>query len=260
MTVEMGLLNIDSIIIAHQLGATALGFYALAFNVSSWPSTIITNAVRKVSIAALNRMVQAGEDWRAAFARSLSLLIALLVPVCVLLGALARPLVEFLYSTKSVPAAPVLAWLVVLGGIRVTLGFVLDLLIAHGKTHATLRAELLWLVAAVPALWFGAELGGIRGVAIGHVLAAALVAAPVFLLEARRVGATLKPVGADLARPALGAAAGVVVAALLVQRSNTPIVQLALAGSATIVAYVLVAVPRHKLGAVAARARHRLAG
>ncbi|MPY95490.1 MAG: oligosaccharide flippase family protein [Acidimicrobiia bacterium] len=178
MTIEMALLNLDSIIVAHQLGPTALGFYALAFNISSWPSTIITNAVRKVSQPAFTKLAARG-DWRGPFNRSLIMLLSLLVPVCLLLSVQAKPLVELVYGAKSLPAAPVLSWLVVLGGVRVFAGYLLDLLIALGRPAATFRAEMAWLLATAPALWFGAELGGIRGVAIGHVIVAVTVACPI---------------------------------------------------------------------------------
>jgi O-antigen/teichoic acid export membrane protein len=257
MTVEMALLNVDTLIVANRLGATALGFYALAFNISSWPSTIITNGVRKVSMAALNRLVQSGADWRAAFSRSMSLLLALLVPICLLLGTLAAPLVEFLYTADSLAAVSVLRWLVLLGGARVALGFVMDLMVAHRRTDLTLRAELLWLVAAVPALWVGAGVDGVRGVAIGHVLAALLVATPAFLWEAHRLGAPLRPVAAKLARPLLGTATGALVAWALLGLFAVPFVELVVVGPVVAVVYALVAVPRAQLVGFAQQARGR---
>ena len=142
-TLDMILLNVDTFIVANHLGVEALGFYALAFNVSSWPAMIITTSLRKVSVAAINQLIRLGGDWRGSFVRSMSMLIALLVPICLLLALLAEPLVELLYSAKSLPAAPILVWLVVLGGMRVVYGFVVDLLMAHGRTVATFRAELL---------------------------------------------------------------------------------------------------------------------
>jgi PST family polysaccharide transporter len=260
MTVEMALLNVDTLIVANRLGATALGFYALAFNISSWPSTVITNGVRKVSVAALNRLVHAGADWRTAFSRSFSLLLSLLAPICLLLGTLAAPLVEFLYSAESTPAVAVLRWLVLLGGARVAMGFVIDLLLAHRRTDLTLRAELLWLVAAVPALWVGAEVDGIRGVAIGHVLAALAVAAPAFLYEAHRLGAPLRPVARDFVRPLLGIAVGCLVAWAMLGLFGIPLVQLVVVGPVIAIVYALVAVPRSQLAALAERARRSVLG
>ena len=49
------LLNVDNIVIARAAGEVALGFYVLAFNVSSWPMTAIGTAIRSVSLAAFSR-------------------------------------------------------------------------------------------------------------------------------------------------------------------------------------------------------------
>ena len=52
------LLNVDNIVIARAAGEVALGFYVLAFNVSSWPMTAIGTAIRSVSLAAFSRTTQ----------------------------------------------------------------------------------------------------------------------------------------------------------------------------------------------------------
>ena len=254
-TLDMILLNVDSFIVANHLGVEALGFYALAFNVSSWPATIITTSLRKVSVAAINQLIRLGGDWRGSFVRSMSMLIALLVPICLLLALLAEPLVELLYSAKSLPAAPILVWLVVLGGMRVVYGFVVDLLMAHGRTVATFRAELLWLISAVPAMWIGAEVDGARGVAIGHVLAAALVAGPIFAFDTYRLGVDLRAFARRLVRPALGAAVSIGLVAPWLARLDRPVAQLLIGGAAISVVYGVVGLGRAQLRSFAAMVR-----
>ena len=46
------LLNIDTMVVGSVAGATALGFYVLAFNVSSWPSSVVGTAVKAVAFPA----------------------------------------------------------------------------------------------------------------------------------------------------------------------------------------------------------------
>ena len=254
-TLDMVLLNVDSFIVANHLGVEALAFYALAFNISSWPSTIITTSVRKVSVAAINQLIRLGGDWRGSFGRSLWMLIALLVPICLLLALLAQPLVELLYSAKSLPAAPILVWLVVLGGLRVVYGFVVDLLMAHGRTVATFRAQLIWLLAALPAMWIGADLDGARGVAMGHVVAAVVVAGPIYTYDAWRVGIDLGTVARRLVRPTLGAVASIGVAAVLLPRLAGPGAQLVVGGVAISVSYAFVGLGPAQLRTFAAMVR-----
>jgi PST family polysaccharide transporter len=183
------------------------------------------------------------------------MLIALLVPICLLLALLAQPLVELLYSAKSLPAAPILVWLVVLGGLRVVYGFVVDLLMAHGRTVATFRAQLIWLLAAVPAMWIGADLDGARGVAIGHVVAAVVVAGPIYTYDAWRVGIDLGSVARRLVRPGLGAVASIALAAVVLSRLDGPVAELVVGGAAISVSYALVGLGPTQLRSFAAMLR-----
>ncbi|NED65335.1 oligosaccharide flippase family protein, partial [Streptomyces sp. SID10244] len=108
------LLNIDNFVIARTLGAAALGFYVLAFNVSTWPMTIIGQAMRSVSLAAFSHVTRI-KSGRSESQRDPSLSVGAAiswgaaVPAGVLLAALSNPIVEFLYGGKWIGAAPVLA-------------------------------------------------------------------------------------------------------------------------------------------------------
>ena len=48
--------NVDNVIVGHMLGATALGFYALAWNLSSWPVAMFSLPVRSVAPALFSRL------------------------------------------------------------------------------------------------------------------------------------------------------------------------------------------------------------
>ena len=159
------------------LGAAALGYYALAFNISSWPATVVTQSVRRVSIPEFARLAGDPEAARAMFTRSFVLLATVLFPLCTLLAVMAAPLVSFVYGPEKVGAAPVLRWLAALGAVRVLVGFVFDYLAGLGRARTALALQGCWLVALLPALIIGAHIDGIRGAAIAHVIVAALVTA-----------------------------------------------------------------------------------
>jgi PST family polysaccharide transporter len=189
--------------------------------------------------------------------QAFSLLLNVLLPVCLVLGVLAQPLVHFLYSAKSLPAAPVLSWLAVLGAIRVAMGFLLDVLIGMGRPRATFRAQLWWLVAAVPALILGAEWDGVHGAAMGNTIAAVVVAVPVYLWEARRAGLGPRTLLPDLRRPLVAAVLAGLAGWGLAEAVSQPLLAL-MAGSAAIaLVYVPVAVPRSDLATVVDRLRRR---
>ena len=52
----LGVVNVDSAIVGATLGPAMLGLYQLAFNVSSWPVSSISQAVQRVSFAGFSRV------------------------------------------------------------------------------------------------------------------------------------------------------------------------------------------------------------
>src|SRR5258708_24709458 len=48
--------NVDQLVVGHLLGATALGFYALALNLASWPVNMFSLPVRSVAPAVFSRL------------------------------------------------------------------------------------------------------------------------------------------------------------------------------------------------------------
>jgi PST family polysaccharide transporter len=245
--IESVLMNADYVIVGHVLGTVAIGFYILAFNVSSWVPGLIGTAIRYVSVAGFSRLAEDDdpESLSLGVQRSVVLLLTFVLPVAVVMATLASPLVIFLYGGKWASAAGVLSFLAVLMVVRMLTSLTFDILTSAGVTRATVWLNLGWVVALVPALLVGVQLGGIRGVGVGHAVVAVLVAFPLSLVALHRSGVRLGPAVPSLIRPALGAAlAAIVIVALSQVTGGTPFVELCLAGGAGMLVYILVVVPR----------------
>jgi O-antigen/teichoic acid export membrane protein len=208
-----GLLNVDNVIVGSALGPAALGFYALAFNLSSWPVNLISQIARRVSLAGFARLVDDLQALRRGFAGAFVLLMALTLPTCLMLSVLAKPLISVLYGARWAPSAGALRYLAVLGVVRVAAYLVEDLLAAVGHARTVFFLQASWLVLLVPSLLIGAQLGGLTGVAVGQA-AVGIAMVPLLLASAHRAGIRIGDVANRL--PALaGAAAAAGVAAVL---------------------------------------------
>jgi PST family polysaccharide transporter len=246
--VEAVLLNVDYVIVGRVLGTVALGFYLLAFNVSSWAPGVISTAIRWVSVPSFSRLSEDDDSLSPGVRRSMALLITSVLPIGILLVVLAPSLIEFLYGERWASAAPVLRFLVVLGIVRMITMLTVDILTGAGATRVALWLNLGWAVALVPALLVGTRLDNIRGAAIAHAIVAVLVALPLALMALRRVGVRLRPIPATALRPLLAGVLSAVVCVLVADvTSESPFLQLAAAGSAGLLTYVLVAVPAGQL-------------
>jgi PST family polysaccharide transporter len=241
------MLNLDYIVVGSILGQVALGLYLLAFNLSSWPVKVFSMAVRRVSLAGFSRLQDSAERMEDAFCRALALLAAVTVPVCVLLGLLATQVVRLLYGERWVPAAAALAFLAVLGAVRVATELGYDFLVAAGRSRATLWLQALWTLALVPALALGARVDGIRGVAAAHAVIGIGLILPAFGYALWRAGVRPGPVAASLARPFAGGllAAGAALAARWLLDGTLPV--LVAAGVAGMALHALAVAPMRRL-------------
>ncbi|SEG73631.1 polysaccharide transporter, PST family [Nonomuraea solani] len=247
---EALVLNADAIIIGNTLGLTMLGYYMLAMNVSSWVPGVVGEALRHVTLPGFSRVA---DENPAAFSdrvqQIVPMLVTLVTPTAVLIGVLAPQLVTLLYEPRWLPAAAALSFLMALMTVRMLTALAFDILTSLGATRRIVWMNLSWAAALLPALYLGARIDGIRGVAIGHVVAAFLVGLPAAAWQLRRSGVVLGPIGPPVARLLLGGLACGVTAWLVAAWTADTIVfvRLCAAGAAGFAVYVAIGISRDRL-------------
>jgi O-antigen/teichoic acid export membrane protein len=239
----LAMLNVDSAVVGATLGPVALGFYQIAFNVSSWPVRSVSEAARRISFAGFSRVADSPEALAHGFCRALSLLMAAAVPACVLLGTLAEPIIETMYGSRWVPAAAALRFLAALGLARVAFELAYDCLGAVGRRKTLILVHAWWLVTLVPTLVVLARHHGIAGVGAGHVLVALAFVAPAYLVALSRVGIGVGAIARACALPLLGGVAVGAVTVVVHRLVGDTFLGLIAAGVAGLVAYIPFLVP-----------------
>lgn len=227
------LLNIDNLAVARLAGPVALGFYVLAFNVSTWPMSAIGQAVRAVALPAFARLPTGATQRDPSLGRAAGVAWAGALPAGVALAVLAVPLVTLLYGTTWRPAAPVLAALGLFGALRVLFDLMACYLLARGRSGSVLGLQVLWVVALVPALVVGTRTGGIAGAGWAHLVVATSVVLPAYVVAVGRAGADLRALAGSSWPPVLAVlpAAGVgLLAADRIETSAAAVIGGALAG------------------------------
>jgi PST family polysaccharide transporter len=243
----LGTLNVDSAIVSATLGPAALGFYQLAFNISSWPVQSISAAARRVAFAGFSRLAGDRAALADGFTRAAAVLVTLAVPACVLLITLAGPVIETIYGARWLPAADSLSLLGVLGLLRVFYELAYDGLAAAERKQTLLVVQGLWLMVLIPVLLAGAQLRGITGVSAGHVLVAGLVVGPAFLWSLHRIGITLRALLIRCWRPIIGGILMAVVSLAIIHITGPGLVGLFAAGAAAGAVYIPLILPMRKL-------------
>lgn len=229
------LLNVDNVVVSRGLGVVALGFYVLAFNVSSWPMTAIGQAVRPITLAAFSR--QQGEDPNPGLARATALTAAVAAPAGALLAVLALPVVVLLYGERWTPSAAALAGLGAFGALRILLDVLATFLIARGAVSAVLVVQVLWTVTLVPAMLLGTQWGGLAGAGWAHVVVGVVVVLPAYLVALHRTGASPWAVVGRLGPPLAAVLPAALVGHLAAGQVAEPALALLAGGAAGLAVY-----------------------
>ncbi|WP_328811091.1 MULTISPECIES: oligosaccharide flippase family protein [unclassified Rhodococcus (in: high G+C Gram-positive bacteria)] len=196
--------SIDNLVVARVVGDVALGFYALAFNISTWPTNAMGTIVRAVALPWFAReSEQAGGvgGRRAALARAGALTWAGALPTGVLLAVMAAPVISVLYGDRWTDASGALVALGVFATLRVMFDLFATYLLAHGASRVVLTIQVLWIGILVPASIVGARVGGIEGVGWSHTAVGLVVVLPLYLIAVHRVGADIGALGRAAIRP-----------------------------------------------------------
>jgi len=224
--------NVDQFVVGRVLGPTALGFYVLAVNLATWPVTMFSLPVRNVAPAAFARLQHDHQAMRTAFLAAAALLCAVALPVCLVIGGAARPLITFAYGARWLPASDVLLWLAVLSALTIFFQLVYDYFVVLARTRVVFTLQLGWLLALIPALIVGTHLAGIAGAGIAEVAIAGGVILPWYLHELRGAGIRLRALGSHLCLPLAGAVTAGLAAAITARELPSDLAAIAVSGLA----------------------------
>jgi O-antigen/teichoic acid export membrane protein len=221
------LLNVDYAFVGHLLGAASLGVYMLAFTLASAPYSILGAVINGVSMPAFSRVKHDPDLLKNAMAIALRGVALIIMPMCAMTMALARPLVLTLYGAKWAAAADVLVILSIYGAIFVACLLFANMLTSLGRTKFLLVLQLIWIGALVPAMALGVHADGIVGAAYAHVAVIVPIVLPSYLLALKRLtGVRFTALGRAVLPAILASAAAALAARGAASQLSSPLAQL----------------------------------
>ncbi|MGV9712249.1 oligosaccharide flippase family protein [Gordonia sp. NPDC003424] len=234
-----GLLNVDYVVLARVAGATTLGYYVLAFNISNWPTSALSSAIKAISLPYFSR----ADDDPSALASLTSIAWAGALPIGAILAALSAPLIEVVYGPKWLPAAPALAALGLFGSIRVIFELFTGFLLARGRSRPVLWVQAIWLAALTVAMIFATQRYGIVGAGWVHVVVAVVVVMPCYAVALRSAGAGIVSLIRAAWWPTVATFPAVGVALAARSLMTSPVAELLVGGFGAVATYGLIMWP-----------------
>jgi O-antigen/teichoic acid export membrane protein len=178
--------NADNTIVGRYLGAYQLGFYQLAYNVMLYGVQNISQVMGRVLFPVFAKVQDDNPRFRQAYIKAVSTIAVITFPMMAGVMAVAEPFVRAVLGEKWRPVASLLIILAPVGLMQSVVTTVGNIYYAKGRADWLFRWGLFGTVVSVGSFFAGLP-WGIRGVAVGYLIANLLMIYPVFAIPFRLI-------------------------------------------------------------------------
>jgi len=162
----------DDIFVGKLLGATALGFYQLAYRISNLPATEITHVISRVTFPVYSKLQNDIPRLREAYLKVLQVTAFLSFPVAGLIFVLAPDFTKIFLGEKWMPMVPAMQVLVFAGLVRSIMATTGPIFQAVGKPKIETKWQIVRLFVIATIVYPLTVKWGILGTAIAVFLSA----------------------------------------------------------------------------------------
>lgn len=157
--------NLDKVLIGRLLGAEALGFYSVAWNLMQRPMSVFNQIVNRVSLPLYAALQDQPKRVERGYLRVNEALAATNAPIYAGMAVVSSPLLLLYLGPEWRPAVPVFAALSVLGLSYSFANLLGPLLVGVGRPDVGFWMSVVALPTTIGAIALGSK-GGITGVAL----------------------------------------------------------------------------------------------
>jgi len=178
--------NADYLLIGKFLGATALGYYTLAYTMMLFPLSNISSVLSKVMFPALSKIQHDNSKFKSFYLKSTKYIAFVSFPMMLGLFAIADEFVIIVFGAKWVPVIfliKILSFVGLMQSIGTTVG---TIYLAKGKTDWMFRWSIFTSTITVGAIAFGLQ-WGINGVAVSYLISRFILVYPGFAIPFRLI-------------------------------------------------------------------------
>lgn len=160
----------DDALVGKVLGATALGFYQMAYLISNLPATEITHVISQVTFPAYSKLQDDLPKLRKAYLKTLQLTAFVSIPLAGGIFILAPEFTRIFLGDKWMPMIPAMQALCIFGvtrSINATLG---PLLQGMGEPHVMTKASGIQLIIMATIIYPLTTSWGILGTSLAVII------------------------------------------------------------------------------------------
>jgi O-antigen/teichoic acid export membrane protein len=162
--------NLDYLLIGSLLGAKALGYYTLAYNLILRPSTMIKTIITRFAFPVFSKVQNDIGKLKRGYLKVLQLLSSVNFPMMAGLAVVAPLAVPLIFGEQWLPSAILIQILTIVGLLRSHGNPVGSLLLAKGRADLGFKWNVALMITQIPGLYLGAKFGGTVGVAVAFAI------------------------------------------------------------------------------------------
>jgi O-antigen/teichoic acid export membrane protein len=220
---------LDTVTVGRVLGATAVGFYSIAFRVATIPESVFSFLIVKAMFPAFSIVQEDREAFRRIFVQHAQRMALIVLPATIFVALAAEPIVLTLLGEEWSSVITPVRILAVFGFVRALSATANAVFRGAGKPHVTMWFALANIALLVPALIVLTKSYELDGAATAVLVCATATTLPAVYRMIRLVGLSAGSLLRTL-WPALACSAilALLLAALIpATRSTRPVVSLA---------------------------------
>ncbi|MFD6446559.1 lipopolysaccharide biosynthesis protein [Promicromonospora sp. NPDC060204] len=165
--------NIDTLVVGARFGAAVTGLYSRAYQLMALPVTQLSYPTTRVALPVLSRLNDDPDRYRTYLLRGQLLLLHAVVPLFVLTGVLAEPVIRVVLGAQWDEAVPIFQVLAIGGVFDGAALATMWVFLSTGRTRAQLFLALTTRPLMIVAVLVGSH-WGVVGVAAGYAVSTAL--------------------------------------------------------------------------------------
>ena len=175
----------DDLIVSKFLGQKILGFYQMAYKISTLPITEVADIFGRVSFPIYTKISADKKRLRKAFIKTLGTISILVLPLSAIIFFFSSQLIFFVLGPNWLDIVPIIKILAIFGAIRAISGSSSSVLLALKKQREVSNITLISLIGMMVAIFPLMNKFGIMGVA-GATLVGSITALPLIIYYVRR--------------------------------------------------------------------------
>jgi PST family polysaccharide transporter len=203
--------NVDKILIGRLFGPSPLGMYRQGAQLALLPASQLVYPVNNVAQCVLSRLQSEPENYRRTYAKLLTALCTVVMPLMLFLAIFAKEIVLVVFGEKWLPATTILQILAITSFIEPAAATAGSVMLTCGKSRRYLLQGMAGSLALV-AFFIAGIPWGVEGIAFGHMVGTWLALIPFLSWGFKDTPISLRLFAGAISRPFM---ASVLMAALL---------------------------------------------